>query len=141
MRFRWSGKGPPHAAVNPLSTNRCVPFTKLASSLARKSAALATSIGLPMRPRVVAMAALDTSTPRACRAATSRRPCGVSMKPGQTALQRMPLSRNSTATAWANISTVPLVVSWSTSIGVLATAEIDEVQTIDPPPAAIAMAR
>ena len=40
----------PQAAVKPLSTNRCVPLTKLASSLARNSAAAATSSGSPMRP-------------------------------------------------------------------------------------------
>ena len=37
-------------AVNPLSTNKCVPLIKLASSLARNKAARATSSGSQMRP-------------------------------------------------------------------------------------------
>ena len=36
-------------------------------------------------------------TPRAVSSLISLRPCGVSMKPGQTVLQRTPRSRNSTA--------------------------------------------
>ncbi|MNE03594.1 hypothetical protein D3C80_961010 [compost metagenome] len=58
------------------------------------------------------------------------------MKPGQMALARMPRSRNSTAIARANIWVAPLLVQYSTSIGVPTTAEMDEVQTILPPPAA-----
>ncbi len=53
----------PHIAVKPLSTNRCAPLTKLASSLARNSAACATSSGSPMRPCCAASAASETSTP------------------------------------------------------------------------------
>ena len=64
------------AAVNPLSTNRWAPLMKLASSLARNSAALATSSGSPMRtccasisaPRCPCRAAADRRL-RACRAA------------------------------------------------------------------------
>lgn len=59
------------------------------------------------------------------------------MKQGQRALQRMPRLWNPTAMARANLWTAPLVVSCSTSIGVAATAGIDEVYRMDPPPAAI----
>ncbi len=53
----------PQTAVNPLSTNRCAPLTKLASSLARNRAAFATSSGSHIRPCWAAMAASDASTP------------------------------------------------------------------------------
>src|SRR5512146_362453 len=77
------------------------------------------------------------STPSLLSSATSRRPCGVRTNPGQTALQRMFWSRYSTAIERANIWQAPFDVLETTSLGVAAMAEIDEVQTIDPPPAAI----
>ena len=49
--------------------------------------------------------------PSAVNAASSRSPCGVRTKPGQTALQRMLRSRNSTAMARANMWQAPLVAS------------------------------
>ena len=58
-------------AVNPLSPKRCVPEIRLDSSLARKSAACATSSGSPMRPCWAASAASYVSTPR--RLSSSRR--------------------------------------------------------------------
>src|SRR5262249_9079535 len=67
----------PYTAEKQLSTNRCVPLTKLASSDARKSAAAATSDGSHKRPCCAAMAASVASTPIAWRSFNSRMPCGV----------------------------------------------------------------
>ena len=64
-----------------------------------------------MRPCWAAIAPSDTSTPMAVRSRISRIPCGVRMKPGQTALQRTWRSRYSTAMARANIWQAPFVVS------------------------------
>ncbi len=61
-------------AVNPLSTKSWAPLTKDASSLSRKSAALATSSGSHMRPCWAAMASSDTSTPWAVSHSISRWP-------------------------------------------------------------------
>ena len=55
------------------------------------------------------IAASDTSTPSASRSRTSRKPCGVSMKPGQTALQRMPSTANESATRRESESTAAFV--------------------------------
>ena len=47
---RRFGRSHAHTAVKQLSTKRCAPLTKLASSLARNRAARATSSGSQMRP-------------------------------------------------------------------------------------------
>ncbi len=71
---------------------------------------VATSSGSQSRPCWAAMAAGEASIPRAWSCSTSRRPWSVAMKPGETALQRMPRSRNSTAMLRANIRQAALLV-------------------------------
>src|SRR5215470_12603374 len=86
-----------HAAVTPPSTGSATPVTNDASSEMRKSAALAISSGLPVRPSGTAPAArFCTSSSGSIPAvdfwsgrATNTRSIGVSMGPGQTALTRI----------------------------------------------------
>ena len=82
--------GVTYAAVTPPSTTNVAPLTYDDSSLARKSAAFTISRGCARRPT-------GMCTSRRCAAAGSspqmRRSSGVSTVPGQSALTRMPLSR------------------------------------------------
>ena len=105
VAFTWSGGG--EAVVD--EEMRAVDEARIVAG--QEERARATSSGSQMRPCCAASAASETSTPSFCSSATSRRPCGVLTKPGQTALQRMLRSRNSTAMARANMWQAPLVVS------------------------------
>src|SRR5579862_4043265 len=67
----------------PPSTNSSIPVTKLESSEARYSAALATSSGFPMRP----MGMVDTM--RAITSADCRLTSGVLIGPGLTTFERI----------------------------------------------------
>src|SRR6202451_4230349 len=67
----------------PPSTNSSIPVTKLESSDARYSAALATSSGFPMRP----IGMVDTI--RAITSADCRLASGVSIGPGLTTFERI----------------------------------------------------
>src|SRR5262249_50558401 len=93
---------PPHAAGGgggrltarqariPPSTGNATPFTYDASSLARKSAASAMSSGRPTRPAGIARSVRAKSASRPPSWAANGSRIGVSVRPGQSALQRMP---------------------------------------------------
>jgi len=88
-----------YTTVRPPSTGSAMPVMKPASSEARNSIALATSSGVPARPRG------HTSFQAEIVASMSYIPrvMGVSMKPGHTQFTRIP---------WRAPSTAAICVSW-----------------------------
>ena len=79
-------------AVQPPSIENSMPVTKLEASLASHNAALATSSGVPSR-----FMGLQAARPARSSSGTDSTSSGVSIKPGQMALIRMPDSPYSTA--------------------------------------------
>src|SRR5438132_2751833 len=83
----------PTRTSEPPSTGSATPVMKLASSDARKRAALATSQAVPMRPRSGTLASRSAATSARLRLLARARvstAIGVSIRPGRIQLARMP---------------------------------------------------
>ena len=100
--------GRPQCAVKPPSTGGATPSTRLAAGLHNQRAAAATSSGRPGRPigwsRIISFIASGWFSIMSAA-------MGVSIKPGQTALMRMPSGAESIAALLVSPMT-PCLVAW-----------------------------
>src|SRR5262249_29503645 len=111
----WSG---PQARIPP-STGNATPFTYDASSLARKSAACAMSSGWPTRAAGIDLRVRAKSASRPPSASAKGSRIGVSVRPGQSALQRIPRPPYARAT-WRTSMITPAFATWYAGLPVLA---------------------
>src|SRR5262245_2882609 len=103
----------------PPSTGNATPFTYDASSLARKSAASAMSSGRPTRPAGIDLRVRAKSASRPPSGAAKGSRIGVSVRPGQSALQRIPRAPYASAT-WRTSMMTPAFATWYAGLPALA---------------------
>src|SRR5207247_10482264 len=96
-----------HQAVQPPSTRRLDPVTRLAAGDARKTTAFATSSTVPIRPNGIRSTTHCRNSGLAKKGSVN----GVVMKVGAIETTRIPLGANSTAIALVSPSTACLVIT------------------------------
>src|SRR6185436_14064378 len=102
-----SNKGAVHAASQPPSTTITVPVVKEDASLARWSAASATSSALPNRRMAWRLRDASRTGSGSALRAKLRRSIGVSMAPGAIALTRIPSVAKSSAIVRVKLMMAP----------------------------------
>src|SRR6218665_211719 len=142
----FSGKDPPtitvclrhdrtyHAAVIPPSITRSVPVMNEAASLARESAAVATSFGVPSRPSGCRATSCSRWAWGSLASLSSRSTHGESTVPGLTQLQRIPAFAHCTAMCLVRPTTAALLAQLAARSGKPICPATEAVFTITPTP-------
>src|ERR1700720_2158248 len=113
--------------------NSSVPVTKVLSSEARKTAALAISSGVPKRPIGTLLTILANICWPAGPDCASRSYAGVLIGPGLSAFTRIFRSFKSIVQVRANDRTAALVALYTLDAGLPLDATIEAFRMIDPP--------
>ena len=130
---RRQGLSEIYTCAKPPSTNSSMPVTKLLSSEARKTAALAISSGRPSLPNgTVALMLFKRSCPTGEEPSSSRRP-SVSIGPGLIAFTRMRRALRSVVQVRAKERIAALVAAYTLLDGIPLLPTTDAFRMIDPP--------